>query len=167
MEINKIYQTCYPIVKSFVLQSKGTEADAQDIFQEAISIAWYNYRTQKFDTDKGSFDAYLITIAKNKWIDQLRKNKKIPLDFKEEFAENFENSPTDFLEIEEKIEKLLFTFQQIGDKCKDILHSYYYKKQRLEMIAERLNTNADVVKTQKSRCMKKLKELMCRLVYKT
>lgn len=160
MEINKLYTTNFPIIKSFVLQNKGTESDAQDIFQDAISVAWYNYKTEKFNPNKGSFDAYIITIAKNKWIDQLRKNKKMPLDFKEEFAENIEDETIDLFLVEEKIEKLLFTFSKIGDKCKEILQNYYYKKLRLEAIAELLNTNADVIKTQKSRCMKKLKELM-------
>ena len=160
MEIKQLYQANFPIVKSFVLLNKGTETDAQDVFQEAIAVAWYNHRTGKFDATKGSFDAYIITIAKNKWIDQLRKNKKMRLDFQEEFPENIEEESINFVQAEEKIEKLLFTFQQIGDKCKDILQSYYYKKQRLEIIAERFNTNADVIKTQKSRCLKKLKELM-------
>lgn len=160
LEIKKIYQSNFPIVKGFVLQNKGTESDAQDIFQDAISVAWYNYRIGKFDANKGSFDAYIISIAKNKWIDQLRKNKNLLVNFKEEFAEIEDEPDVDFMLVEQKIEKLLFTFSQIGDNCKDILQSFYYKKERLEVIAKRLNTSADVIKTQKSRCMKKLKELM-------
>lgn len=160
MNINKIYTDNFGTIKSFILQNNGSICDAQDVFQDALSIAWYNYRVGKFDPSKGSFDAYLIVIAKNKWIDQLRKKKKILIQSVEYIEDKTDDNIEDLENTEQKIEKLLFTFQQIGDKCKEILHAYYYQKERLDTIAVRFGTNADVIKTQKNRCMKKLKELM-------
>lgn len=160
MEINEIYRKNFPFIKSFIKQNNGTLEDAQDIFQEAVLIAWYNYRIGKFDQSKGTIDAYVCTIAKNKWIDQLRKNKKYKVQNFQNFVEREEKNKHDYEEKEQKIAKLLFTFHQIGDKCKEILEAYYYQKQKLETIAEKFGTNADVIKTQKSRCLEKIKQMI-------
>lgn len=160
MDTTKIYNDNFSKVKHYVLQNNGSIDDAYDVFQDAVSIAWYNYKTGKYDSSKGNIDAYIITIAKNKWIDQLRKNKNNTLQYTENLIDYTEENLDNYEETENKIKKLLFTFQQIGDKCKEILQLYYYQKQRLEIIAKKFDTNTNVIKTQKNRCMKKLKELM-------
>jgi RNA polymerase sigma factor (sigma-70 family) len=61
-------------------------------------------------------------------------------------------------ELQEKIDE---HFEQLGDKCQKVLKLFYYDGFTLEEIQKQLNyDNYNVVKSQKSRCLKTLKELI-------
>ncbi len=52
---------------------------------------------------------------------------------------------------------------QIGEPCKTLLELFYYYSWSMAEIAERMNyNNANVAKTQKSRCVKQLKQMVLR-----
>ena len=57
--------------------------------------------------------------------------------------------------------KLLQTaFENLGEQCKKVIQLFYYEEKKLDEILTILNyTNKDVLKSQKSRCMKQLKDL--------
>ena len=58
--------------------------------------------------------------------------------------------------------KLLQTaFENLGEQCKKVIQLFYYEEKKLDEILTILNyTNKDVLKSQKSRCMKQLKDLI-------
>ena len=50
---------------------------------------------------------------------------------------------------------------KLGDQCKKVLELFYYEEKKLDEIQSILGyTNKDVLKSQKSRCLKQLKELI-------
>jgi RNA polymerase sigma factor (sigma-70 family) len=70
----------------------------------------------------------------------------------------------DFLfkkELNDNQKKLSHFFKLLGEKCKEVLTLFYYRGLTIEEIAAFLNyNNKDVVKSQKSRCLKSLKDKM-------
>jgi len=62
-------------IYNFVYRNVGSQADAEDITQEAFVKVWKNLK--KFDQKK-NFKPWLFQIAKNTSIDFLRKKKSIP-----------------------------------------------------------------------------------------
>ena len=62
------------------------------------------------------------------------------------------------LTLQEKIRKLV---ENMADPCKTILWSYYWEGKKMKEIADVLNySGKDVAKSQKSRCMAKVKIAM-------
>ncbi|WP_396177320.1 RNA polymerase sigma factor [Flavobacterium sp.] len=59
-----------------------------------------------------------------------------------------------------QIEMLQNGFKKLGEQCRKVLHLFYYEEKKLDEIQSLLGyTNKDVLKSQKSRCLKQLKEL--------
>jgi RNA polymerase sigma-70 factor (ECF subfamily) len=69
-------------------------------------------------------------------------------------------------EVKDAPEELLLSqvekaMDNLGDGCKEIITMFYYQKCSIMDIVERLDyKNENVVKAHKSRCMKRLKELV-------
>lgn len=91
---------------------------------------------------------------KNLWYDALRGKGKLPL-------------VHDALEIEDSIEyneeanyKLAeLSFNLLGEKCRQLLLAFYYRKNSFEQIAKSLSFSSEAVaKNQKYRCIQKAKE---------
>src|SRR5690606_12708907 len=73
--LRSLYAEVFPKVRVYVLQNKGSEAQAKDIFQDAFLAFWKNIRNEQYEArEESAVQAYLFTIAKNKWIDYLRSN---------------------------------------------------------------------------------------------
>lgn len=137
--------------------------DILDIYQDVIIALLENIALGKLETLNSSLKTYLFSIGKYMIYDYLRKKKKMKLvtSFKnEDFEGDFENE-FDFLfnkELTGNQKKLYASFNKLGDKCKEVLSLFYYRGFTIDEISEHLNyNNKDVVKSQKSRCLKSLK----------
>ncbi len=156
--LKEIYATNYPSVEAYIKQNSGSSDDAKDVFQEAITGAWINTKEGKFHPkDESSLGGYIYSIAKHKWLDRIKsKSYRSTMRLAEDYDPAEENE-TDI--DDEKVFQLRQTYSKIGDKCQAILNRFYYGKMSLEEIGEELGFDAATVKTQKYRCMKKLREL--------
>ena len=147
--LNHLYETCLPKVLTFVKKNSGTEEEARDIFQDAITILYKHLLEQRF-RGESSLSSYTFAIARNLWFMQLRK-KKVTVS-------------TDDLEvgIVEKQDELNIGLihklvDQIGEVCKSLLVSFYHQAKSMKEIAHMFGLGSEqAAKTKKLRCMKKL-----------
>ena len=156
--LKEIYSKNYPSVEAYIIKNSGSSDDAKDIFQEAITAAWLNAKEGKFTPqDESSLGGYIYRIAKFKWLDRIKsKSFKSTMRLAEDYdpADEIEED-----ESEEKLNQLRNIYSQLGEKCRIILNRFYYAKMSLDEIGNELGFEAATVKTQKYRCMKKLREL--------
>ena len=73
--------------------------------------------------------------------------------------DNFEAETLEENDNENRFRKLEEHFNQLGEKCKAILHQFYYKKSSMKEIAALFNYEEKTAKNEKYRCMKKLRAL--------
>ena len=147
----------FPVIKKLVLKNSGSKQDAEDIYQEALIILINKTQNPNFKLTS-SLNTYVYSICRWLWNDELKKkNKKIKVEIKgnETFLEEEIK-----LSIDEHDQKLAEkAFDQLGEKCKDLLRLFYFKKMNLRDIAVKLNFATEkVAKNQKYRCMEKAKE---------
>ncbi len=139
-----------------------TEYDALDLYQDAILALKENVATGKLKELKSSIKTYLFSIGKYMVFDYLRANKKVRVVDNEDLklfdlVPDFEILFKEESNSDEK--KLELAFSALGDKCKAVLKLFYYQDYTIEEITKILGYNSkDVVKSQKSRCLKSLKE---------
>lgn len=73
--IRILYSRNLPKVINWIRNKGGTEADAQDVFQDSMEAVLALAFKEDF-TVKSSLDSLIVKICKNKWIDTIRKNVK-------------------------------------------------------------------------------------------
>lgn len=137
------------------------EEEALDIFQDSIIVLYENIVSGKLTTFTCSVKTYLFAIGKYKIYSSLRKKSKMAT---KEFSEyEFlwkEEQPVVNLQ-QENIQKMQLAIQRLGDRCKTILKLFYYQNYTIDEIKHQLDyASKEVVKSQKSRCLKRLRELI-------
>lgn len=155
-----IYQNTFPKFRSHVLKNSGNEAQAKDVFQEAFVSCWRNIKEGKLKQES-NVEGYLITIAKNKWIDYLRSSTFKKMVVTESFShlsivsEESEKA----LEKETNIRVVRDAMDQLKESCKLLLRLFYFDRKSMEEISKVMNLAPASARNQKYRCMEKLRAL--------
>ena len=138
-----------------------TDEDIADLYQDA-AIGFYDaVREGRLQELTASIQTYLITIGKHLALKRNRKMKVI--ERHEDSLQNWLVEPVDPFanEPDDRVTFIQRAFRRMEEPCYSILRLFYYQRLTLTTIAERLGyKNAQVVKSQKSRCMKKLTSLV-------
>ncbi|WP_439128334.1 RNA polymerase sigma factor [Polaribacter sp.] len=147
---------------NFARKFKVSENDILDAYQDAIIALSEKALHGELDNLKCTVKTYLFGIGKYLLFEKARKNQKRVLDFPlEKETYNYKTIAEDFLgEAPNKLERLLRKgFTSLGKKCKEVLILFYYRGYTIDEISEKLNyKDKNVVKSQKSRCIKQLRE---------
>ncbi|CAN5378576.1 hypothetical protein BH11BAC5_BH11BAC5_46680 [soil metagenome] len=158
--IETIYRENYSMIQSFVLNNNGSSDDARDIFQEAMVVLYEKAKLPSFLLSC-QLKTYLYSICRRLWLKRLQQMSKFSSQVEsleetvpvEEEIEEHEKVNNDFILMEHAMNK-------IGEPCKSLLDAYYLqKKNMLEIAGEFGYTNADNAKTQKYKCLVRLKKI--------
>lgn len=152
----------FSVVKKHILKNSGSKQEAEDIFQEALIIFCRKVDEPQFEL-RCSINTYLFSVCKLLWLDELKKkNKQIKSNFLTLTDEHLkEEDIINDIEQDKPIMQAQQALQQLGDKCKELLNMFYFKKLSMQVIAEQLGFKTEkVAKNQKYRCIEKAKEFL-------
>ncbi len=76
--LKHLYRCSFPHVQKFILNNKGSEEDAKDIFQETIIIVFRNIRKTPGFKMTCAFSTYVFSIARLLWLKHMRNIKGDP-----------------------------------------------------------------------------------------
>ena len=76
-----IFHFYAPRVKAYLVKSNCPQAQAEEITQDVMTIVWR--KATLFDRSKSSVSTWLFRIARNQFIDHLRRDKSDRLDPKD------------------------------------------------------------------------------------
>lgn len=163
-EVNRImhylYRRMYQTVQRFILRNKGNESEVPDIFQDGL-IALYKLALRGKIDNETNIEGYLFSICRNLWLKELKKKKRTT-----ELPNDIEAIPVEDVAIknyiskdqQELFDKLL---SQLGKDCHQLLNYFYYDRKRIKEIVDLMGFSSEqVAKNKKSKCMKKLRELI-------
>ena len=158
--IETIYRDNFSAIKSYIIKNNGYTDDALDVFQEAMIVLFEKVKSGSFILSC-QLQTYLYSICRRLWLKKLQKQNRfnpsvetieeiVPVEDDLEFHEKKNN---DFLFMESALAK-------IGEPCKSLLEAFYLEKKTMPEIAEAFGyTNADNAKTQKYKCLVRLKKI--------
>lgn len=149
---------------NFARKFQLNDDEILDIYQETIIALRENLLSGKIDSLNSSIKTYLFSIGKYKIYAHLRENNKMrPLNdehIKENESIDFEFD-VDHGSLNQKQQLLKEALEKMGGKCKLILELFYYRGLTIDEIRVTEGyENNNTVKSQKSRCLKTLKELI-------
>lgn len=158
--IEAIYRNHYPVIQAFIMNNSGSHDDARDIFQEAMIVLYEKAISGNFELNC-LLKTYIYSVCRRLWLKKLSQQQfntakvemledTVPV---EEEMENHEKLNANYTMMEMALSK-------IGEPCKSLLEAFYLSKKNMQEIAERFGyTNADNAKTQKYKCLMRLKKL--------
>ena len=74
LAFNNIFRYFAPRLKSFLVKAGSTDSQAEEVIQEVMIAVWTKSST--YDSNKSSVSTWIYTIARNKRIDKIRKEKR-------------------------------------------------------------------------------------------
>ena len=161
--IRSVYKKFYPVIARMVLNNSGTEAEAKDVFQEAVLVLYHHAQQQHFALSC-ALQTYLYSVARRLWLKQLSKKHglyKLDERFGDEQDLIEAGSDVDAYEQrEQNLERMKQSIGQLGEPCKTLLEDFYTRHLSMDELAEKFGyTNADNAKNQKYKCLQRLKKI--------
>ena len=137
----------------------------EDIFQEALIVLYENAQAGKLDALKSTVKTYLFGTGKFMLFKHFRDAKKEVPTEETYIFDRYEQAVIEDVYEDEGMNdyqsKLVANFKKLGDKCREILELFYLQGMKLDEITLAQGyENKDVAKSQKSRCLKSLKQLI-------
>lgn len=162
--IREIYTQHARSVMYWVVQNNGSEADAQDLFQDALIAIFDRYCGR--DTNlTSSIGALILSICRRKWFDRLAQKKREEAVRKtEERRYNEEDSEWEAAEAailqQKRQDCLTRVFTLLSDQCQRLLTMITEGIASVEQIAADLGLpNANAVYQSKHRCTARWRQL--------
>ncbi len=158
--LNRLYVSYFPMVLQFILNNNGDEDDAKDVYQEAIIVLYNKVRLGNFELSS-KLKTYIYSVSRRIWLKKLAQHSK-----KTSNIADFE----DILAVEEDVEhheekelqfdKMTTALESLGEPCKTIIQDFYIHSHSMQEICEKFGyTTTDNAKTQKYKCLQRLKKL--------
>lgn len=161
--LDEMYTKYSGKIKYMVMQNNGTEADAADVFQEAI-VDIYKKAKAGF-TLSCPMDAFLYLVCRNRWLNQLTRKKYNNVTFADDGGYSNLVGEDSFADAEQILisqnRKNLIEnkLEELGESCRQLLR-YNWGGRKLEEIAELMKTSYAYIRKKKGDCMGKLIELI-------
>lgn len=157
-----LYKTNRTPFLKFANKYNLNEDDLLDIYQDSILAFYDNVRFGKLTQLDCSIKTYIFSIGKFMIFKKLKALSKVddtPIDFKR--LETYYHEATSETISDIDLKHFNAGFKKLGSQCQELLKLFYYQGLSLTDIQNELNyDNYNVVKSQKSRCLKHLKSLV-------
>lgn len=158
--LSEMYRTFFPMVLKMILNNNGDEEDAKDIFQEALIVLYDKVQQDDF-TLNSQLKTFLYSVCRRLWLKRLNSKGFFDLDI-QDFAEHIPVDDDLQQHREKEMQFLLMeqSLKLLGEPCQTIIQDFYLHQLSMQEICEKFGyTNADNAKTQKYKCLQRLKKL--------
>ena len=148
------------MVQSLIINNNGSPDDARDVFQEAMIVLYEKARSGSFELHC-QIKTYLYSVARRLWLKRLQQARRFSGEIAAtETAVAVEEDLADHVRRDEEFGMMEKAISGLGEPCKSLLEAFYIQKKNMQEIASGFGyTNAENAKTQKYKCLMRLKKL--------
>jgi len=162
--LKRVYKVHFPMVLQMVLNNNGSEADAKDVYQESIIILYNKVKAGDFELTS-KLKTYIYSVCRRIWLKKLNQKSNKECELKDLH---------DFLPVENDLEvhemrdlqfsKMEESLLMLGEPCRTIIQDFYMQNKSMQEICDKFGyTNPENAKTQKYKCLQRLKKLFFQL----
>jgi len=158
--LSKLYKGYFPMVLQFILNNNGDEDDAKDVYQEAIIVLYNKVKQGNFELS-AKLKTYIYSVSRRIWLKKLTQNSKKTGNISDyEDVLVVDEDVQDHEEKDAAFVKMQSALDHLGEPCKTIIQDFYIHDLSMQDICEKFGyTNADNAKTQKYKCLQRLKKI--------
>ena len=158
--LKRLYLAYFPMVMQLIINNNGDADDAKDIYQEAIIILYNKVKNGDFELSS-KLKTYIYSVCRRLWLKRLSQLNRYGgdiKDFEEYLAVDDETEKNNERDIQ--FNRMGDALKLLGEPCKTIIEDFYINNRSMKEICEDFGyTNADNAKTQKYKCLQRLKKL--------
>ena len=158
--LKRLYVAYFPMVLQLIINNNGDGDDAKDVYQEAIIILYNKVKNGDFELSS-KLKTYIYSICRRLWLKRLSQMNRYGgdiKDFQEYLTVDDETEKNNERDIQ--FNKMGDALKLLGEPCKTIIEDFYINNRSMKEICEEFGyTNADKAKTQKYKCLQRLKKL--------
>ncbi len=158
-DLSRMYATIFPAIRKLVQDYGGSEADAQDVFQDATIVIYEKAQKPDFQLTS-QFSTFFIGICRNLWMSRRQKKSASEVTIPEEAKYMADESlEIDLLQVERG--KLFYkALRELGEDCQKLLQ-LFFQKTSMEDIATEMGFGSEgYARRRKSQCKDRLVELV-------
>jgi RNA polymerase sigma factor (sigma-70 family) len=154
--LEEVYRFMWPRIKKMINTGTEKEENAKDVLQEALLIFYKHVMTNKFN-EQYEIAGFIYRVAKNLWLNQLKKDQRF-VELKPETIENIKDTNVlDQINTKERKELVQKLFDQLDEKCKELITYSLYEDLSMKEVAEKTgHTSANAATVAMHRCKKYL-----------
>lgn len=119
----ELFRHFAPRVKGFLMKSGASEALAEECVQEVMATLWN--KAHLFDPARASVSTWLFTIARNRKIDALRKQRR-PEPEELPWGPEPEPDQADALVLQQETSRLGAALAELPDKQRELIERAYF-----------------------------------------
>jgi|HubBroStandDraft_1064217.scaffolds.fasta_scaffold00055_33 RNA polymerase sigma factor (sigma-70 family) len=150
-----------PRVKSFLLRQGCDGGMAEELTQDVMLVVWH--RAKVFDSDRATVTTWVFTIARNRRIDRLRRERSVEPDPDDPlFVEGLARSPDTDIEIAERQARLHHAIAELPEEQAELIHMAYFQDKPHTGIASERNLPLGTVKSRLRLALLRLKKVLVR-----
>lgn len=140
----RLFQYFAPRVKAFLIKSGASDGLAEDCTQEVMTTVWR--KAEMFDPARATVATWIFTIARNRKIDMLRKEKRPePEDLP--WGPEPEPNQDDVMALRQDAEKLKAALIQLPEKQRILVERCYFGDLSHSEIAEETGLPLGTIKS--------------------
>jgi RNA polymerase sigma-70 factor (ECF subfamily) len=152
-----LFQHFAPRIKAFLMKGGATEALAEECAQDVMATVWH--KAHLFDPTRASVATWVFTIARNRRIDMLRKQRRPePEDLP--WGPEPEPDQADALALQQDSEKLAAALADLPEKQRDLIERAYYGDLSHSEIAEQTGLPLGTIKSRIRLALERLRHKM-------
>jgi RNA polymerase sigma factor (sigma-70 family) len=164
LSFDDLYRKHRNSTMNFMRRMVDDNDEILDVYQDAVIVLYNNSRRSDFHLTC-SVQTYLNSICRNQVLKRIPNSRKLVR--ADDYMEGVKDWMEEYDDEREKkitvIESALLELESAKGPCFGLLRGFYFLKKKMDLLAADLGfANEDSAKTQKSKCMKKLKEIVLR-----
>ena len=146
-----------PRVKAFLIKSGASPSMAEECTQEVMATLWH--KAHLFDPSRASVATWIFTIARNKKIDALRKQRRPePEDL--QWGPKSEPEASDILALQQEANQLTLAMTALPSQQRDLIKKAYFGELSHSEIAAETGLPLGTIKSRLRLALSKLRQTM-------
>lgn len=164
--LEELYDRYSPLIYTLVKKIAPDQKSADEVLVEVFAIIWR--RASEYDFEKSSVYTWIVSLARNRVVDELRKSRALIKDldsYNDEYEEIFIIPTLDkkidsldldtAMNIKPKMEEAL---AKLSDTQKYVIHLAFYEGYHLNEISDKLGIPIETVRSKVMAAMHTLKD---------
>ncbi len=155
----KLFDYYAPRVKSFLMSLRASDSIAEDLTQEVLYTVWS--KAELFQSQRGSVNAWVFTIARNRYVDQIRRSRKPAID-PEEYALMSEApaEADELIERQQNVEKLRAGLSELPPEQEEVVRMCFLEGKTQREISDELGIPLGTVKSRSRLAFSRLRSIL-------
>lgn len=157
--VETIYKENYNMVQALVINNSGSSEDARDIFQETMSVLYEKAKSGTFELNC-QIKTFVYSVSRRLWLKRLMHQNRFQISETEAELVMVEEEVDDHEQRNSEFNMMEKAMGGLGEPCRSLLEAFYLQKRTMQEISSSFGyTNAENAKTQKYKCLMRLKKL--------